>query len=249
MHLHVAFLPQLVRPGAQVCIVIDVIRASTSLITLVDRGASRILIAADIATARQLAPRYDGAVLAGEQDALAPPGFDYGNSPVELSRADVAGRPVIFVTTNGTVAIRAVERNGPVIIGALRNRSAVCAEAWATASEQHLDLTIVCAGREGAFGIDDAYCAGDLAARLAEVQQWTFTDGAEAALRLYRSEKDALTLFRRSAAGQNVTRIGLEHDVDYCAQRDASDAVPRLGRELAMLQEDGHPLPEKGDST
>ena len=239
MRLHVAFLPHLVRPGAQVCIVIDVIRASTSLVTLVERGASRILIASDVATARAVAPRYEGAALAGELDGLAPPGFDYGNSPVELSKADVARRPVVFITTNGTAAIRAVERSGPVLVGALRNAAAVCADAWEVASGQEKDLTIVCAGREGAFGIDDAYTAGCLASQLMAVHAWTLTDGAEAAVRLYRSAPDPLELFQRSAAGQNVTRLGLGHDIEFCARRDVSTAVPRLGRELVIVEGEG----------
>lgn len=236
MRLHVAFLPQLVRPGRQVSIVVDVIRASTSLITLVDRGAARILIASDVPTARRVAPQHDGAVLVGEQEGLAPPGFDYGNSPVELSRAVVADRPVIFVTTNGTAAIRAVEENGPVLVGALRNSAAVTDEAWETAAAEQADLTIVCAGREGAFGIDDAYTAGYLASRLMDLHHaWTLTDSTEAALRLFRSEPDPLVIFRASAAGQNVIRLGLAPDVDYCAERNRSGAVPRLGRELAVL--------------
>ncbi|HET6781873.1 MAG TPA: 2-phosphosulfolactate phosphatase [bacterium] len=237
MRLHVAFLPHLVWPGRQVSIVIDVIRASTSLITLVDRGASRILIASDVSTARILGAKHNGAVLAGEQEGLAPPGFDYGNSPVELSRAVVADRPVIFVTTNGTAAIHAVEEHGPVLVGALRNSAAVTDEAWETAAGEQADLTVVCAGREGAFGIDDAYTAGYLASRLMDLHHgWTLTDSTDAALRLFRSEPDPLVIFRGSAAGQNVNRLGLAFDVDYCAERNRSSSVPRLGRELAILE-------------
>lgn len=236
MRLHVAFLPQLVWPGRQVSIVIDVIRASTSLITLVDRGASRILIASDVPTARALAAKYDGAVLAGEEEGVAPPGFEYGNSPVELSRATVTDRPVLFVTTNGTAAIRAAEENGPVLVGALRNSAAVTSEAREMVAEEQSDLTIVCAGREGAFGIDDAYTAGCLASRLMDDHRWTLTDSTEAALRLFRSEPDPLALFRVSAAGQNVMRLGLAPDVEYCAEIDRSRSVPRLGRELAIVE-------------
>ena len=236
MRLHVAFLPHLVWPGRQVSIVIDVIRASTSLITLVDRGASRILIASDVPTARALAAQYDGAVLAGEEEGVAPPGFEYGNSPVELSRATVTDRPVLFVTTNGTAAIRAAEEYGPVLVGALRNSAAVTSEAREIVAEEQSDLTIVCAGREGAFGIDDAYTAGCLASRLMDHHWWTLTDSTEAALRLFRSEPDPLALFRVSAAGQNVIRLGLAPDVEYCAEIDRSRSVPRLGRELAIVE-------------
>src|SRR5712692_1271928 len=85
MRVHVAFLPFLILPGrrsgsagGQVCLVVDVLRASTSLVTIVERGASRILIADDVASARQAATSWEGVVCAGEEDGLAPPGFDYG---------------------------------------------------------------------------------------------------------------------------------------------------------------------------
>ncbi len=237
MRLHVAFLPSLVRAAPQVCIVVDVIRASTSLVTLVERGASPILIAADVAAARQYAVGRDQVVLAGEEGGLAPPGFDFGNSPAELSQANLAGKPVVFVTTNGTAAIVAVRQATVVLVGALRNGTAVCREARESAHQLDGTLTIVCAGRASAFGLDDAYCAGYLAARLLQAETWELTDAAEAALRLYRSEVDPLTLFRRSAAGRNVIELGLDADVDYCAQSDSSTAVPRLGREIRILEQ------------
>ncbi len=244
MRLHVAFHPSLLATGAvqpppvsrpQVCVVVDVIRASTTLLTFVERGAGPVYIAPSVAAARASAAARDGAVLAGEHEGLAPPGFDYGNSPVEVSRAEVTGRPVVFVTTNGTAAIHAVQALGPVLVGALRNAAAAAAQAVEAAQEAECDLTIVCAGREGAFGIDDAYCAGALVDRVLRDATGDLTDGAEAALRLYRTEPDAPALFRRAAAGQNVVRLGLQQDVVYCAESDVSRVVPRLGREVWML--------------
>ena len=250
MRLDVAFVPTLRAPihdspssarprhlarNRHLCIVVDVIRASTSLITLVERGASRVFIAGDIDSARAAAPRT-GAVLAGEQEGLAPPGFTYGNSPVELSRASVDGRPVVFVTTNGTAAIRAVTDARTVLVGALRNGAAVCREAWAEATAHGDDITIVCAGREHAFAIDDAYCAGYLIHRILESGSGDPTDAAMAAVMLFRSEPDAQAVLTRSAAGRNVIRLGLVEDITYCAQRDASSVVPRLGRELFLLE-------------
>ncbi len=249
MRLDVAFVPTLRAPihdpstsarplhsrSRPLCIVVDVIRASTSLVTLVERGASRVFIAGDIVSARAAAPRT-GAVLAGEQDGLAPPGFTYGNSPVELSRASVDGRPVVFVTTNGTAAIRAVTDAPTVLVGALRNGAAVCHEAWQEATAHDYDITIVCAGREHAFAIDDAYCAGYLIHRMLESGSGELTDAAIAAVALFRGEPDAQAIFTRSAAGRAVIRLGLADDLTYCAQRDTSSAVPRLGRELFLLE-------------
>lgn len=236
MRLHVAFLPSLILPGPQVCAVIDVIRASTTLITLVERGAGPVWIAGDVAVARRAAHGRDEVVLAGEAEGLAPAGFHYGNSPVELSQVQLAGKPVIFVTTNGTTAIKAVERAEAVLVGALRNATAVCRQGWDTAKRLSADLTVVCAGRENNFGIDDAYCAGYLVDRFVQMGPVDLTDGAQAALRLYQSESDVLRLFELSAAGQNVIRLGLGADLAYCAQRDVSTVVPRLGGEIQMLE-------------
>jgi len=242
MRLHVAFLPSLMAPGragwgqGQICLVVDVIRASTSLVTIVERGASRILIAGDVGAARQAAVSGSDVILAGEEEGLAPAGFDYGNSPVELARAPLRGRPVMFVTTNGTAAIRAVKDADTVLVAAMRNGAAVCREAWREATARGADLAVVCAGREGGFSVDDAYCAGYLVDSLLRSGSAEMTDGASAALRLYQSEPDTLAIFSQSAAGRNVVRLGLPDDVAYCAQRNVSDVVPALGRELSLLE-------------
>lgn len=243
MQLHVAFLPSLTAPGrsawgrGQICLVVDVIRASSSLVTIVERGAARILIAGTVASARQAAAAGNDAVLAGEEEGLAPPGFHYGNSPVELARAPLHGRPVVFVTTNGTAAIRAVKEADAVLVAAMRNGAAACREAWQEAAARGDDLTVVCAGREGGFSIDDAYCAGYLVDSLLRHGSLELTDGSNAALRLYRSEPDTLAIFSQSAAGRNVIRLGLTGDVAFCAQRNVSDAVPRLDRELDLVED------------
>jgi 2-phosphosulfolactate phosphatase len=223
-----------------VCIIVDVIRASTSLITIVERGASRILIAGDVASARRAAASVDGVIRAGEEDGVAPRGFDYGNSPIELARAPLAGRPVVFVTTNGTAAIHAIKDADTVLVGAMRNGAAVCRAAWTEAISRGGDLAIVCAGREGGFGIDDAYCAGYLVERLLQLGSADLTDGAAAAVRLYRSEPDAAVIFSQSAAGRNVMRLGLTEDVTFCAERDASAVVPKLGQEIHLVESCRH---------
>lgn len=248
MLLHVAFHPSLLPTGAvtpvppdrrQLCIVIDVIRASTSLITLVERGAGPIYVAGGVEQARRAAGGVEGTLLAGEAGGLAPEGFDFGNSPVELSAAPVRGRSVIFATTNGTAAIRAVHHLGPVLIGAMRNGPALAGQAGAMLAQAPMDVTIVCAGREGGFGLDDAHCAGYLAAQLLEQGRFERTDGADAAVSLYRADPDTRAVFTRAAAGRNVIGLGLGTDLAFCAERGASPAVPMLGRELRLLEESG----------
>ncbi|MDQ7820547.1 MAG: 2-phosphosulfolactate phosphatase [Armatimonadota bacterium] len=237
MRVHVAFHPLVVTAEPQVCIVVDVIRASTTLVTMVERGAGRIYVAETVDAARRAAARMDGAILAGEENGLPPAGFHYGNSPVEVARAAFGAAPVIFVTTNGTAAIRRVAKAPVVLVGALRNARAAARQAAELARVRGLPVTVVCAGREGGFGLDDAYTAGALVDRLLEVERSAeLTDGSAAALRLYRGERDALALFRESAAGRNVIRLGLEEDVVYCARADVSEVVPRLSREVHVLE-------------
>ncbi len=115
---------------ADVAIVIDVIRATTTLAVLFDGGCARVLVAGDIPGARAFAARQPGMyLLAGEVGGLPPPGFDFGNSPVEFAAADLRGREVVFSTTNGTRALRACVGAGAILAGSLRNAQAVCRAA------------------------------------------------------------------------------------------------------------------------
>lgn len=118
-----------VRP-TDVALVIDVIRATTTLAVLFDRGCARVLVAGDVPGARAFAAAHPGEyLLAGEVGGLPPPGFDFGNSPVEMAAADLSGREVIFCTTNGTRALHACAGAGAILAGSLRNAQAVCRAA------------------------------------------------------------------------------------------------------------------------
>jgi 2-phosphosulfolactate phosphatase len=121
-----------------VYIVVDVVRATTTLTTQMEYGAERVYVAPSVAEAR-LARQTLGpsALLAGEAGGIAPPGFDLGNSPAEFTRVDLAGRDIIFATTNGTRALLACAGGAAVFAGALRNASAAAARAVAAAA--HLE--------------------------------------------------------------------------------------------------------------
>jgi 2-phosphosulfolactate phosphatase len=128
-------------------IVVDVIRATTTLAVMLGRGCRRVLIAPGIAEARAVAAREPGTyLLGGEAGGVAPPGFDFGNSPREYAAADLAGREIIFATTNGTWALRACAGGSAIYAGSFRNASAVARAAVASAVRAHH------LGRVGAFG-------------------------------------------------------------------------------------------------
>jgi 2-phosphosulfolactate phosphatase len=125
-----------------VAIVVDVVRATTTLVVMCDGGCARVLVAGDSAAARAFVAQHpaEGYLLAGEVGGLRPEGFDFGNSPVELAAADLRGQTLVFSTTNGTRALRACAGARSILAGALRNADAVCHAALGrvTARERHL---------------------------------------------------------------------------------------------------------------
>jgi 2-phosphosulfolactate phosphatase len=255
--LDVALRPHALDATTTVAVVVDVIRASTSLVTLVERQASPIYVAQTVEAAhRAVAARPHPPageptagtgrrpLLIGEEYGLPPEGFDYGNSPALLATAAVAGRAVIFATTNGAPAFYAAAGAGTVLAGCLRNAAAVAEAAWERAGDDGA-VTVVCAGRSGSagtFGADDLYAAGVIVERIRRLDAVTLLDGAEAALLLHAAEPDALRFFRRTAGGRHVAGLGLEADLLFCADVDRSRAVPRLGEDLFLLKEPSHVL-------
>src|SRR6476619_1665295 len=162
MHIDVAFTPVETAP-APLGIVVDVIRATSSIAQALASGYERVLCCAEIEEARALRRELgDEAVVGGERDAVVVEGFDVGASPREFAQPPRA-KTLILTTTNGTRAIlTAASRCEFVLIGSLLNLSAVARAA----REAGGDVAIICSGFKGAFAIDDAYCAGRIVATL-----------------------------------------------------------------------------------
>ncbi|HEV2281987.1 MAG TPA: 2-phosphosulfolactate phosphatase [bacterium] len=265
MEVHVAFLPQ--EAGdvrCRVAVVIDVLRATTSMLTLLERGCAEVVVAPSVEAARRYAAesarrRVVSAIeagrrggddppaisarpvrTAGEEGGLAPAGFEFGNSPSAFARADVTGSRFVIATTNGTRALHAVRGAPAVFTACLRNRAAAARAAADAALRGGFDLTVVCAGREGRFSLDDAYAAGGVveavAEHLAGRAAYTSTDAVLAARTLYHAWSDPIDVFRQTAGGRNILAIGLEEDLCYCAVRDCSELVPRVGEGLTLLE-------------
>ncbi len=233
MRLDIALLPgQTFDRARSVCIVVDVLRASSSIVTLLDRGAARVLAAPGLADAMALHARLPDHVLCGEKDGLPPPGFDYGNSPSEFARLDLGGRRVILATSNGTRVLAALAGAPAVLVGCLLNRSAVARAAAAIAAERDLDITVVCSAAYGGstFVLEDALGAGAIAdAALALAAPIALADAA-------RFARDAFTIARPGIGAavasayhaRELAAAGLADDVAYCARLDVSDVVPLL---------------------
>jgi 2-phosphosulfolactate phosphatase len=212
MRIHVAFTPD-EAASATVGIVVDVLRATSTIAQALASGYRRVLCCAEIEEARKLRAEIPDSLVGGERMAVRIEGFDVGASPREFLEA--RAETLILSTTNGTRAIlAATARCDEVLLGSLLNLSAAAAAVRGRAT------AILCAGFQGAFALDDAYCAG----RFVQLLGGERSDAAIAAELVARSFPDA-------AAGLNARTYGppgLEDDIAFCAREDVLDVVPRV---------------------
>jgi 2-phosphosulfolactate phosphatase len=213
------------RLAGATALVIDVLRASTTIVTALGNGAAAVIPVESVEDARARAHALGPeAVLAGERHSDPPPGFDLGNSPLEFVAERVAGRTIVMTTSNGTRALVAARGAAAVGVAAFVNASA--AVAWARA--QGGDIVIVCAGELGAPSLEDQACAGLLVARLAEPGV-TLTPRANAARALADSYgADLGRLGRDAPHARGLVAKGRADDVAFCLTVDTSRVVPVL---------------------
>jgi 2-phosphosulfolactate phosphatase len=220
--IDVAFTPA-ESAAAPTGVVIDVIRATSTICQALASGYERVLCTAEIEEARELREELDGAVLGGERENRVIPGFDLGNSPREY--VEPKGADLILTTTNGTRAIvAAAARCDRVFVASLRNLGVVV-NAVREAGEH---AVVVCAGVQGTFALDDAFVAG----RIVSALDWQRSDAAEAAARLVSTWSEAEEAFRASKSGRNLLQNArdLEDDLPFCAEESVLDVVPRFVR-------------------
>jgi 2-phosphosulfolactate phosphatase len=221
-------------------VVLDVVRASTTIVAALESGARAVIPVGTPDEARARGREADaGPVLVGGERGGAPPaGFDYGNSPAEYTPDRVLGRTVVFTTTNGTRALLAVEGARRVAVGGFVNAGAVV--RWAMAEPG--DVLLVCAGERGRFCLEDAVCAGLIVDRLATTAS-ALTDAARAARTLwdrYAGRLDAM--LAEAAWAQALVRQGRGADLALCVTLDVYQAVPVL-RDGALVAADHNLTP------
>jgi 2-phosphosulfolactate phosphatase len=233
--IDVAFTPEeLARTtlAGVAAVMIDTVRASTTIVTALAHGARAVLPVATPEDARLAVARgVDGPpLLGGERGGAPPPGFALGNSPAEYAGPHVAGHIVVFTTTNGTRALLALAGARAVAVGGFVNAEAV--SRWA--AEQGGDVVFVCAGELGRFCLEDAACAGLLVTRLrAHRPDAPLTDGARAAALLHAAYADRLDRMLADAAwARTLDAQGRGADLPLCVAVDAYRSVPvwREGR-------------------
>lgn len=247
MRLDVFFTPAEVKPqdvSGRVVAVIDVLRASTSIAVALANDAKSVIPAesAEDAMTRSKSFEKGEVVLAGEQKMMPISGFQLGNSPQGFTTEAVAGQTVLITTTNGTKALLGVQGARDVVVASYVNFSAVLAMLRA-AARANADITIVCAGNEGNFSLEDSACAGKyvraIPKRLASV---VLNDAATASALIDRKYGDNVAkIFEESSHGQALTAAGFAADLAVAASVDSFPVVPifqerqitRLGPERA----------------
>jgi 2-phosphosulfolactate phosphatase len=218
MQVHVAFTPD-EAASAPTGVVIDVLRATSTIAQALAAGYVRVLCVPEIEDARALRAELEDSVVGGERNAIRIDGFDVGASPREM--LEPRGETLILTTTNGTSAIvTAAARCERVLLGSLLNLDAVVAAARGHGD----DVAILCAGFKGAFALDDAYCAGRLAAAAlgSRKARRGLNDAAIASLDLVRRYGDRWERpLTYSRAGRELIRLGFRDDVLDAARLDA----------------------------
>ncbi len=225
-------MPQLAGDVSEaVCVVIDVLRATTVIATLFERACPRVYVAAGHDKARTYA-RQHGYLLCGETEGYKVPDFDYGNSPVEFAALDFTGRPAVLSTTNGTKATAVVAGARRVFLGAAINRMAVAQAVWREAVEWDADIVVVCSGTNDQFTLEDATVAGlYVEAIAAQAEPWTVPDQADSAIaarRLWQTEPNLLRGLMEGVHARTLADRGFGEDVGYCTAIDTLNHVPTL---------------------
>lgn len=215
--------------AGRVVVVIDVLRASTSIATALANGARAVIPvdSTEEVVMRAKAFERSEVKLAGERQMRPIPGFDLGNSPREFSREVVEGKTVLLSTTNGTTAIASLQGPRDVVIGSYVNFSAVLAMLRA-ALRGGADIAILCAGRDRQFSLEDAACAGRFVHQaMRRRTDVAVNDAAFAAMLIDRRYSDNLMrLFSASAHGRALSEAGYGDDLADCAAIDSYPIIP-----------------------
>jgi 2-phosphosulfolactate phosphatase len=208
-------------------VVIDVLRASSSIVAAIESGADRIIPISDIETASRLVrpAERDKKLLAGERRCLPVAGFDLSNSPGDFTPGRVRGKTVVMTTTNGTRAFAVSAKAGRVVVCALTNLHAVAA-----AVRGERELVVLCCGSEGSIAAEDLLCGGLL---LGSLEGVGFEEPLSDAARIARAMADRFGgdvegFLRSSDDGRLLVSLGLAHDVAFCSRVGVSASVPEV---------------------
>lgn len=242
MKADVVLTPSGLGPGevqGRTVFVIDILRATTTMCAALSHGAKAIIPVASTEEALRLAQTIGSAdvILAGEKNCVRIPGFQLGNSPLEVTESAVRGKTIIATTSNGTNALLACHGAGAVYPVAAVNLTTAAEKAREVLLADH-DILVVCAGRDGSFSLDDAYCAGRLIAAILgdRKPRRGLNDAAIACLDLVRRYGDDWERpLAYSRAGRELIKLGFRPDLRDASRLDAYPVLPHFHERRVTL--------------
>ncbi len=223
--IEVCFTPELIHlheVKGKLVVVVDIFRATSTMVAALAHGVTEILPFADLESCRAM--QGQGYLIAGERDGLTAPGFELGNSPVAYLEGNYAGKKLAMTTTNGTLALDKSKGASEILIGAFPNLQATASYI----QSRNLDVLIHCAGWKGRFNLEDSLYAGALVQALSSSHA-NQEDGAIAMSSLFAKEGDNLTSYLAQAShAKRLQNHGIEADIDFCLSLNLYDQVVGL---------------------
>ena len=223
--IEVCFTPELIHlheVKGKLVVVVDIFRATSTMVAALAHGVTEILPFADLESCRAM--QAQGYLIAGERDGLTAPGFELGNSPVAFLEGNYAGKKLAMTTTNGTLALDKSKGASEILIGAFPNLQATASYI----QSRNLDVLIHCAGWKGRFNLEDSLYAGALVQALGESHS-NREDGALAMGSLFSLEGGNLATYLSQAShAKRLQNHGIEADIDFCLSLNLYDQVVGL---------------------
>ncbi len=224
---------------ADCAIAVDVLRATSTIVTALSAGAEAVQVFSDLDKLLQVSEAWDATkrIRAGERGGAKVDGFDFGNSPLDCTPELMMGRRLFMSTTNGTRALQCIESASIVLAAGLINRAAVVQHVL---EQQPETVWIVNSGWEGSFALEDTVCAGAIAHSLIthlgiSLDELAGNDEVTGAVTLYEAwQQDLVGLFHHATHGKRLLRLAAHEDLRYCAQMDVLNVLP-IQRELGVL--------------
>jgi 2-phosphosulfolactate phosphatase len=210
-------------------VIIDVLRATSTIATALHNGASRVIPVASVETCIRMGASLQ-AITAGERDGIIAPGLQQGNSPFEYPPEFIGGKTLVLTTTNGTRLLHMAAGAAEILTGSFPNLSSVCSYL----QQRQLPVVLACAGWKDRINLEDTLFAGAVVSRLRPFFQ-VDCDAAWMAESLYRqSESDLFAAIRHATHFHRLSRFGLEKDIRYCLTADVAPSLPLLRAEALV---------------
>jgi 2-phosphosulfolactate phosphatase len=230
---HVCLTPALLplfKVEEYIVVVIDILRATSSICYGIENGAEAIIPVSQVEECSAYREKGLDYLLAAERDGKVVDGFDFGNSPFSYTAEKVAGKTIVLTTTNGTQALHLSRAAKKIVIGSFLNLTAL--SSWL--KSQNENILLVCAGWKNNFNLEDTLFAGAVIDQL-KPNGFELDDAALAANDLYQlGRHDINDYLQKTSHGERMRKLGIVKDIEFCLQIDITTAIPVLDGERLM---------------